>query len=161
MLLNDVINHYLPWWFNCIATLKILIENIITHWITLRDIFFIALGILVGIFIYRVRLRKDSLTTIEKNILKSGEILKLIYNTILNLIIKPLIICAIFIGLFITLIGSYALISISYRVFGFFIPTLAIIISVVVTIIIIITKGEKEKKSLSKKFFDLVKDIFF
>lgn len=154
----EFIKDYLPWWFDAIGAIKTVIQSIITYWFTVRDIFFIILGLVLGIFIYRLQINKDK--TVEKSLLKTGE---MVYQMILTLVIKPLILCLIFGGVFITLLGIYALISLSYRFLGFFIPTLIIMISLLVTIIIFTKKINKEdnKKGLLKRSFELGKEILF
>lgn len=154
----DFIKDYLPWWFDAIGVIKTVIQSIITHWFTVRDIFFIVLGIVLGIFIYRLKINKDKP---EKSFLNIGKVGKMVYQVILNLVIKPLILCLIFGGVFITLIGIYALISLSYRFFGFFIPTLIIMISLLVALIIFTKKVKDNKKGLLKRIFELEKDMMF
>jgi len=153
----DIIKDYLPWWFDWIGAIKTVIEGIINYWLTLRDIFFILLGIVIGIFIYRLQINKAK-TKIEKSILKIGNMCKMVYKVILNLAIKPLILCLVFGSVFITVIGLYALISLSYRFLGFFIPTLTIIISLLVTIFIFSRKLDKNR--LLKRIFELGKEMF-
>lgn len=157
----DFIKDYLPWWFDAIGTIKTVIQSIITYWFTLRDIFFIILGIGLGILIYRLQINKDK-TKVEKSLFKIGKMVKMVYKMILNLTITPLILCLVFGGVFITLLGIYALISLSYRFLGFFIPTLIIMTSLLVTLIIFIKKVYlKEKKGLLKRIFELGKDMLY
>ncbi|MEW6606231.1 MAG: hypothetical protein AB1414_02090 [bacterium] len=144
---KDIIESHLPWWFDWIRAIKTVIEDIITHWFTVRDVIFIIFGILVGIFIYRVLTGRCN-SPVEKTLFTIGEILKLIYKIILNLTIKPLILLAVFTCLFMTLMLTGVLIVLSYRFFGFFIPTVTIIITVLVTVIII--KGINKKDLLRR-----------